>query len=133
VNLPFFRRQDDDDRRERLVIPVHSELDKERLSSKVQPLITAAAEKLASSGKVYKWVRYDKSEKLCLWNAEEKMFQFLVLADFIDWIGKYYQVFDSNGQRWLGPSRSRGRPDLCGDFTATVAASELGDTGATER
>lgn len=39
-------RENDNDGREKLIIPVHSELDRERLQSKVQPLTTAAAEKV---------------------------------------------------------------------------------------
>ena len=101
----FFTARPADDTRDQLLLPVHDELDLERLQSKVQPILTTAAQQIATSGKVYRWIRYDKSERLCLWNEEDKMFQFLLLADFIEWIAKHYQIFDSNGQQWLGPSK----------------------------
>jgi hypothetical protein len=57
--------------RKLLVIPLHEALDQ----PKMKPIIAAAAEQLATSGLLYKWICTNSTVHLVFWNSSEKVFQ----------------------------------------------------------
>ena len=98
-------QQEREDARPVLTIPVHDEVDHQHKQDKVQPVLARAAKLIASSGKVWRWDRYDGAAKLVRW-SEDKHFVNFSIDEFRELLGRWWRVLDTNGSEWAGPSRA---------------------------
>jgi hypothetical protein len=83
-----------------LVVPLHEAVDKKEMS----PVLAKAAETLARSGLLWKWVS-NGTAKLCSWDSSEKVFVRGTVEDWQIFIGQNWRVRDSSGVEYAGPSR----------------------------
>jgi hypothetical protein len=63
----------------------------------------AAAEQVAKSGLLWKWVSYDGTIKLVRWDAAEQVFLRGSLNDWYHFFGTHFVVKDGAGREFLGP------------------------------
>jgi hypothetical protein len=90
--------------RQVLVVPVHEDVDKEYKQAEVQKVLAKAAEQIANSGLLWKWINYDTSVKMCYWSKAEKAFLRGSLIDWAFFFGDNWIVRDSNNVPYRGPS-----------------------------
>jgi hypothetical protein len=86
--------------RQTLRVPIHERInDRESI-----PIITAAANQIAKSGKVWKWHCSNGTLKLVHWNDKEQAFLRGSLEDYAISFGKWFVVRDTMNVEYLGPS-----------------------------
>ena len=90
--------------RQVLTVPVHEDVDKEYKQAEVQKVLAKAAEQIANSNLVWKWINYDNSLKLCYWDRLEKAFLRGSLTDWIHFFGSHFIVKDTNNREYFGAS-----------------------------
>ena len=103
MSVDIFKRQSFTSRppeRQILTVPVHEKINK----PESQSILAAAADQIARSGLLWKWVSYDGTVKLCHWDAAEKVFLRGSIDDWINFFGRRWRVFDTNNREFLGPS-----------------------------
>jgi hypothetical protein len=86
--------------RKLLQIPVHDEVDK----PSIKKVLAAAAEQLATSGKLYKWLSPNGIERLTCWDPVQKVFTLRNTEDWMIYFGRNWIIKDSNGREYAGPS-----------------------------
>jgi hypothetical protein len=86
--------------RKLLIVPLHAAVDKPQM----QPVIAAAADELASSGKLFKWLRTDGNPKLCRWDSTQMQFVRGSVEDWAVYFGQHWRVRDTNNIEYAGPS-----------------------------
>jgi hypothetical protein len=73
-------------------------------SREMSPVLATAAETLARSGLLWKWVS-NGTAKLCSWDSSQKVFVRGTVEDWQIFIGEHWRVQDSRGIEYVGPSR----------------------------
>ena len=102
MSVDIFKKQTFTSRppeRQILTVPVHEKINK----TGVQSVLAKAADQIARSGLLWKWVSYDGTIKLCHWDAAEKVFRRGSIEDWINFFGRHWRVFDTNNQEYFGP------------------------------
>jgi hypothetical protein len=105
--LGLFKRQVFTDRppeRQVLVVPIHERIDKIHRQTEVQAVLAKAAEQIARSGLVWRWLCHDNTYKLCYWDASQKVFLRGSLNDWILFFGTHWRIQDTTGQEYRGAS-----------------------------
>jgi len=90
--------------RQVLTVPVHEYINMENKQAEIQAVLAKAAEQIASSGLIWKWVSTNGSVKLCYWDKAQMVFLRGSLTDWQFFFGSNWRVKDTNGQEYLGPS-----------------------------
>jgi hypothetical protein len=86
--------------RKLLTVPIHNHVD----HPEAQPVLAAAADIIANSGIVYKWLCHDGSLKLCSWDSSQKLFIRGSITDWLFFIGDNWKVRDTDNIEYRGPS-----------------------------
>lgn len=104
MNIPFFRSAARTTDGQMLTVPLHELINNRYQQGVVVPVLQKAADTIVSSGLVWRWNRYTGEKRLVRWHDNH------FIGDSIDgwreWLGERWQIIDTNGYEWLGPSRS---------------------------
>jgi hypothetical protein len=103
--MPFkiFGSAVSDDGRKTLVIPTHELINNRYHQHEVVPVLKTCADTIVNSGKVWRWNRYTGERMLVRWHDDK--FIGGSIDDWREWLGQQWQIMDTAGMQWAGPSR----------------------------
>jgi hypothetical protein len=87
-----------------LTVPIHEHIDHQHRQEQVQAVLAKAAEEIAASGLVYKWISYNGMVTLSYWDASQQVFLRGCLVDWQFFFGDNWRVKDTAGREYRGPS-----------------------------
>jgi hypothetical protein len=88
--------------RQILIVPLHGKINQQQGETPV--VLAKAAEQLARSGMLWKWIGIDGKGKLCSWDSSQKVFVRGNIEDWVYWFGNHFRVRDTSNIEYLGPS-----------------------------
>jgi hypothetical protein len=88
--------------RQILIVPLHGRINQQQGDTPV--VLARAAEQLARSGLLWKWIGIDGKPRLVYWDSKQKIFIRGTLDDWVYYFGDHWRVRDTNNVEYRGPS-----------------------------